>query len=74
MFPAAAAIPNIPEIAPEAPINKLWLFPKIKVDIAPKNKAPAIPAIMYIKMYLRTPTALSAYPPRYANASMLNAR
>jgi hypothetical protein len=35
VFPAAAAMPNIPEIAPEAPINTVWLFPKIKVDIAP---------------------------------------
>jgi hypothetical protein len=61
-------MPNIPEIVPEAPINTAWLFPKIKVDIAPKNKAPAIPAITYIKMYLRIPTALSVYPPRYTNA------
>ena len=29
---------------------------------------------MYIEMYLRIPTALSAYPPRYTNASILNAR
>jgi hypothetical protein len=46
VFPAAAAIPSIPEIAPEAPINTVWLFPNIKVDITPKNKAPASPAIM----------------------------
>jgi hypothetical protein len=78
VFPAAATMPNILEIAPEAPINTVWLFPKINVDIAqsalPYANAPAIPASMYMKIYLRIPTALSAYPPRYANVSMLNAR
>ena len=40
----------------------------------PYANAPAIPASMYMKIYLGIPTALSAYPPRYTNASMLKAR
>ena len=40
----------------------------------PYANAPAIPASMYMKIYLGIPTALSAYPPRYTNARILNAR